>query len=256
MTGETENGRSMKVMSRLLPAKSNLAMAQEAARPNSRLSGTEIPATMSVKRIAASASGSRMAEKYGPSPWASASVNTMRSGSTRNSRMKVSAPPTTSQRTSADSRIAGRDDGAAPKVVTAIREPPACASSLAPCAAPTLRQVDDEQHDERDGEHDDADGGGAGIVVLLQLDDYEQWRDLRDHRHVASDEDDRAVLADGAREGQREAGQHRRQDDRQDDTPEGGEARGAESDRRLFDLEVEILQHRLHRAHGEGKPMK
>src|SRR5262245_57963205 len=176
MTGETENGRSMKVMSKLLPAKSNLAMAQEAARPNTRLSGTEIAATMSVKRIAASASGSRMAAKYGASPRASASVNTTRSGSTRNSRMKVSAPPTTSQRTSADSRIAGRDDGAVAKVVTAIRAPLARASSLAPCAAPALQQVDDEQHDEGDGQHDDADGSGAGVVVLLQLDDDEQWR--------------------------------------------------------------------------------
>src|SRR4029450_5020992 len=136
------------------------------------------------------------------------------SGITRNSRMKTSAAPTTSQRTSADSRIAGRDAAAVARVVMAIRLPPARASSLAPGAAPALQQVDDEQQDEGDGEHDDADGSGAGIVELLQLDDDEQRGDLRHHRHVAGDEDDGAVLADGAREGEREAGDERGKADR------------------------------------------
>jgi hypothetical protein len=38
-------------------------MAQAAARPNRMLSGTEITATVSVKRIAATASGSTSAAK-------------------------------------------------------------------------------------------------------------------------------------------------------------------------------------------------
>src|SRR3546814_2894411 len=44
-TGDTEKGKSMKVMSRLLPGKSNLAIAQDAARPKSTLSGTLMAAT-------------------------------------------------------------------------------------------------------------------------------------------------------------------------------------------------------------------
>ena len=49
---------SMKLTSSALPRKSCLAIAQAAARPNSVLSGTLIAATSSVRRIAASASGS------------------------------------------------------------------------------------------------------------------------------------------------------------------------------------------------------
>ena len=40
------------------------------------------------------------------------------------------------------------------------------------------------------------DGGRAGVVVLLQLGHDQQRRDLGLHRHVAGDEDHRAVLAD------------------------------------------------------------
>ena len=61
MTGDTENGRSISVISKLLPGKLNLAMAHAAATPNTRLSGTAIAAVSSVRRIAASASGSTIA---------------------------------------------------------------------------------------------------------------------------------------------------------------------------------------------------
>ena len=57
-TGETENGRSIRVISRLLPLNSNLAIAHEAARPNATFAGTEIAATVSVSLIAACASAS------------------------------------------------------------------------------------------------------------------------------------------------------------------------------------------------------
>ena len=53
----------------------------------------------------------------------------------------------------------------------------------------------------------DGDGGRARVVVLLELGDDEQRRDLGLHRHVARDEDDRSVLAERAREGQRDAGE-------------------------------------------------
>ena len=53
----------MSVFSTLLPLNSNLAMAQEAASPNTTLAGTAIAATKSVSLIAATASGSVMAAK-------------------------------------------------------------------------------------------------------------------------------------------------------------------------------------------------
>jgi hypothetical protein len=59
-----------------------------------------------------------------------------------------------------------------------------------------------------DHQHDGGDGGGAGVVELLEPDDDQQRRDLGDEGHVAGDEDDRAVFTHGAREGEREAGEH------------------------------------------------
>ncbi len=61
MTGDTENGRSINVISRLLPWNSNLVIAQAAATPKTRLSGTAIAAVSKVNSIAASASGSVIA---------------------------------------------------------------------------------------------------------------------------------------------------------------------------------------------------
>ena len=63
ITGLTENGRSISVRSRFLPRKSNLAIAHAAAMPNAQFSGTEIAAATSVRRIAASASGSTIAAR-------------------------------------------------------------------------------------------------------------------------------------------------------------------------------------------------
>jgi hypothetical protein len=62
-----------------------------------------------------------------------------------------------------------------------------------------------------------------------QPDDDEERRDLRDEGDVAGDEDHRAVLADGAGEGEREAGEQRRHQGRQDDASGGAEARLAPS---------------------------
>ena len=58
ITGDTANGRSMSVSSRPLPRNSYLVIAQAAAVPNTVLSGTEMAATVSVMRMAASASPS------------------------------------------------------------------------------------------------------------------------------------------------------------------------------------------------------
>ena len=55
MTGETANGRSMRVMSTLLPRNWNLVMHQAAAMPKTTLAGTAMAAVVSVSLMAASA---------------------------------------------------------------------------------------------------------------------------------------------------------------------------------------------------------
>jgi hypothetical protein len=51
ITGEIENGRSIKVINSTRPLKRNLVIAQAAANPKRMLSGTTIAATMQLKRI-------------------------------------------------------------------------------------------------------------------------------------------------------------------------------------------------------------
>ena len=63
MTGETEKGRSMSVISKFLPGNLNFAMAQAADRPKMRLRGTLTAAVIRVRRIAARASGSVIAAR-------------------------------------------------------------------------------------------------------------------------------------------------------------------------------------------------
>ena len=68
MTGDTANGRSISVVSRFLPRKSNLAIAQPAQTPNTRFNGTAIAAASSVSFSAAIASGCVIASTYAPQP--------------------------------------------------------------------------------------------------------------------------------------------------------------------------------------------
>src|SRR5207237_7429925 len=91
ITGLTENGRSISVIRKVLPEKSNFAMAQAAITPNIRLSVTEITATSSVSQIADSASGSASAAKYAMTPLENACANTTTSGSTTKTLRKVTA---------------------------------------------------------------------------------------------------------------------------------------------------------------------
>src|SRR6187549_1351038 len=91
MTGETAKGRSMSVVSRLLPRKLYLAMSHDAATPKTRLAGTAIAAVTSVSLIALRASGSVNAAKNAPKPLRSASVNTAASGRTRKQATKTNA---------------------------------------------------------------------------------------------------------------------------------------------------------------------
>src|SRR3954451_1196103 len=115
ITGLTENGRSISEIRNVLPRNSNFVIAQAAIKPNTRLRLTEIAATVSVNRIAESASGSVSAEKYAPIPLENASANTTTSGSTTNTVRKVTAlammAPRTSQGSVSVSARAENDNG-------------------------------------------------------------------------------------------------------------------------------------------------
>ena len=63
MTGETANGKSIRVVSRFLPRNSKRVIAHDAASPKTRLSGTAIAAVNSVSLIALRASGLVIAAK-------------------------------------------------------------------------------------------------------------------------------------------------------------------------------------------------
>ena len=247
ITGDTENGRSISVISTLLPRKSNLAIAQAAATPNTRLSGTAIAAVSSVSRIADERVGlddAPRGRRRGPS----AAPRRTRTPAARTGR----ASGTRARRRSAAQRTQRRGSprGAA-RQRAACRGGRSCLRSL-PAARPRLQRVDRQQQHERDDEHHDGDRRRAGVVVLLELGDDEQRRDLRLHRHVAGDEDHRAVLADRARERQREAGDAApAARSGRIDAPERLPARRAERRRGFLELASELLQHRLHRAHDE-----
>ena len=100
---------------------------------------------------------------------------------------------------------------------------------------PRLQEIDREEDEERAYEHGEPDGGGARVVELFEPDDDQERRDLRDHRDVAGDEDDRAVFSDRARKGEAGAGHERRQDGGQQHAPEGLHPRGAERGRGFLD---------------------
>ena len=55
-------------------------------------------------------------------------------------------------------------------------------------------------------EHDHRDGGRARVVILLELGDDQERHDLRAHRHVAGNENNRSVFSEGARKSEGKAG--------------------------------------------------
>ena len=119
------------------------------------------------------------------------------------------------------------------------------------CADQRCRRLIANRMTKRCGQHDDGDRGRVGVTEFLQADDDEERRDLGDVGQIAGDEDDRAVFPDRAGEGEREpchqGGKHHRKDDAGDDLPAGR----AETRRHLLELDLEILQHRLHGPHHE-----
>ena len=160
-------------------------------------------ATSSVSRIAASASGSAIAAQVGAPALRRAPART---------RRRAAAPGTAPRKASAtaDQEPAARRGARASARARARR---GCTTvphaRRADARAPRLQRVDANSSANDATSMHQRDRGGAGVVVLLELGDDQQRRDLGLHRHVAGDEDDRAVLAERAREGEREAGEQR-----------------------------------------------
>ena len=220
-TGDTENGRSMRVISSCLPRKSNLAMAQAAATPNTRFSGTAIAADEQRQPDGAQRIGLDRA------PPGRRPALAQRLGEHRDQRQQQEQreeaerqPISTSALTQTGSRVAVSPRSAPRRCagagryawrVAAIRLSSPTGVAVHRCSRLMTSSSTNEATSITDG-----DRRRAGVVVLLELGDDHQRRDLRHHRHVAGDEDHRAVLADRARERQREAGQQRRQQRRQD----------------------------------------
>src|SRR5690606_22036026 len=229
MTGETENGRSIRVTRMLLPRNSYLLTHQAAATPNTRLSGTEMPTAISVSFSAARASGSKIASKKVPKPSFSASLTTITSGSSRNSANTSQAEMISNRRPSALPRRAAL----AEVLAVAVSETEDMATSLWVRDA-ALQQVDQQQQNERHHQHQYTNRRGAGVVVLVQLDHDQQRQDFGLHRHVAGDEDHRTVLANATGKGQRKAGQPGGQQGRQQHVTGHLQRTGAKAGRGLF----------------------
>src|SRR5690606_23646859 len=215
ITGDTAKGRSISVISSCLPRNANFAIAHAAARPNITLHGTAMAAAINVSLIAWAAAGSVMAAKYTSRPRANASVKTATSGNTRNRLRNSSAVVIRATRTANGSVVALFE-------TTPVSDPaPALISTSGPLVAPVLEQIDQQQQQERKNQHDAAERGGAGVVVLFETGHDQQRRDFGFVRHVAADKDHRAVFADGARERQCITRQQCRQQRRQQHTPTG-----------------------------------
>ena len=110
----------------------------------------------------------------------------------------------------------------------------------------TIRASRNDSH-----QHDDSQRRGSGIIVLFEFGHDQQRSDLRFERHIAGDEDDRAVFPDGARECHRHAGQQGRPQFRHDHRPECLPSIGSQRGGGFLHLPIQILQHRLHGSHHE-----
>ncbi len=203
---------------KVLPLKSNLAMAQAATRPNTRLRPTEIAATS--KRQPDRSQRLRLGQRgeIGRDPFEKACANTTTSGSTTKTERNRMAAEMMTMRTAfgsvrrlpraaaACARAFASDRAIETECVDLHRHRirPQCAAGTRSCAqrcSRLTREDDDEGHDE----HDHRDGGRVGITEFGQPDHDQERRDLGDVGQIARDEDHRAVFADGAREGEREA---------------------------------------------------
>src|SRR5262245_22430349 len=175
ITGETENGRSIRARSSVRPRKRKCAISHEAASPNATLQGTAIPAVSSVSLMALLVSPSEIAAQKGAKPPSKACANTVPSG-IATKVIKNSAAASVSITRQIFVILAPRSHSGAARQVGSLHSPPRRENpappfdrSSAPLAAPgpILERVDGEQDQERRRQHHHRDGGGARVVVLL-----------------------------------------------------------------------------------------
>src|SRR5471032_3659562 len=233
----------MSVTRMLLPRNEYLLTHQAALTPNTTLSGTEIATAITVSFSADNASGSRIAVKNAPKPFFRPWDTTINSGSSRNSA-NTSQPRLIRMRrdTALPRRAALAEDAAEIDDWDMFR------ASLWGFDAP-LQQVDQQQQDKGNHQHQHTDGRGAVVVVLVELDHDQQRQDFGFHRHVARDENHRAVFTNATGEGQCEAGQPGGQQRRHEDVAEHLQWLGAQAGGGFFDFPGDIGQHRLHGTH-------
>src|SRR5690606_26908734 len=147
--------------------------------PKAAWKGTTIATTIAVRPSAESESSSVTASSQWAGPSRSASTATTVTG--RTSRTKTLA------RAIARTLIARAPRGRSRGLCATAGQPP-------------LECVDREQEPRRRDQHGERDDGGARVVVALEVREDAVGRDLAVLGAVAGDEDDRAVLAERARE--------------------------------------------------------
>ncbi len=196
----------------------------------------------SVSRIAATAFGSVTAARYADGPFRSACAKTDASG------RKTKRPRNAS---------GGRDQGAADGGALGERRRGSEAAArhhrggAGEPSRQALEGVRGEDEPEGGEEEDDRDRGRPGLVVLLELRDDQEGRDLRLHREVPRDEHDRPVFPERPREREGEPRQERGEEVREDDAEERLQTRGPEDPGRFLELGVEVLEDGLDGAHDE-----
>ena len=130
-TGDTENGRSIRVIRKALPRKSNLVMNQAAATPNTAFSGTASAATSSVSLIAEAASGLESEATAATAPLRNASAKTTISGAKRSTASRIRITPISNMRATGASVVTGRNAIGTSDIANSP-------------SAPDLKQVDGE----------------------------------------------------------------------------------------------------------------
>ena len=219
ITGETANGRSIRVIRTFLPRK--LELGDAPGRGDAEDEVQRHRDARDQQGELGRAQGVRLADRL-PSrpagPWPEPARRPVTSGSSSTSARNRSAMPISAQRTTR--RLAGGagDRARARSWRRGMMAAVAMAQTAARRRAAHWSRLIMSSRAKDTHQHHHGDRRRAGVVVLLQLGDDEQRDDLRLHRHVARDEDDRAVLAERPRERQREAGEQRRRDGRERST--------------------------------------
>ena len=209
-TGETAKGRSMRVVRMFLPGNSNLAMAQAAATPKVRLSGTAMAAMSKVSRMAGRVSGVRegIAGRR-RSPFEGVGEDADEGHEEQQEEVAEGhgdEQPLDPAGLGGGLPLgghgvpAGLPASAAGVVAVTLMALMRAGPRLPPahfCRRLMPRSRAKERTSIMAGHR-----GGAGVIVLLQLADDDEGDDFGLHGHVAGDEDDRTVFAQGAGEGQ------------------------------------------------------